>query len=262
MEARRERAANAESVSHMHHARDLEVGGGAEFAEVFETNRRLQRELVGDVGFEVDIHGITVLVGRRGFGEAAEAVGARREALVRQRSECPRGLVACKQVEFFLAILRAERDVKVRGKADIKPVGEGRVSDGLGLLLAAGNEVPRRVRAERGVDRVADEEIGPVRATEEAEVIAQARADTEFATQTHGNRAVLVVAAEARNEAGRNRLEEREAVGAGRDVCQEIRIREQANERNAVDAGRAAVHVADEHRGLNHTKIISCRSSS
>ena len=235
----------------MHDARKLVVGCFAERAEVFIANRRLQREPVVNVGLEVDIHGGAVLVGGRVIREPAEAVRAGREALVGERPEGPRRLVACIQVELLLAILRAEGHVQIRSHTGVDTINKGRVNDGFGLLLPAWNEVSRRVRTERGVDRVSDEEVRPVRTVVDAEVIAEAVTHADLAANTEGNGHILVVAAEARHEARRDRLEEGEAVGIGRDIVQKRLIRNQVIGGDAVYAGTAdsdAIEVANEYR--------------
>ena len=54
--------ANTERVSHMEHTGDLDIRRVAKFAEVLESNRRLQCETIGQIGLQVDIGSDTILV--------------------------------------------------------------------------------------------------------------------------------------------------------------------------------------------------------
>ena len=256
MEACRYGTADAESIGDVEDTGELAVGRVAELTVILVANRGRQGETVGDVGFEVDIDGVTVLVGRLGSREAAKTVRARREALVSQHTECERGRIAGVQIEFLFAVLVTKRDVQVRCHTDVDSVYEVCVENGLSLLLAAWREISRCGRAKRGIHGVTDEEVGSVRARLRADVIIQSGAEIEHTAQTQCQRHVLVIAAEARYEAGRDGLDEREAVFGCDYLAQDSRIRDNTIERDAVGAAGATTCEITDQNGRNAVRIF------
>ncbi len=74
MKACRVRTTNLERVGHTHHAGNLVISRITEFTEVFDANRRLQRDRIGYIGLQVDVESSTVLFGGRVIREPAKAV--------------------------------------------------------------------------------------------------------------------------------------------------------------------------------------------
>ena len=114
------------------------------------------------------------------------------------------------------------------------------------MLLTAGHEVPGRIGTQRGVDGIADVEVGLVGTTLGAEVIVKTGAHVEGTPGTKGKGHVLVVTTKTGYKARRDGFNERETVGVTGNGGQEACIGNNAAgsaQRDAVDTAVTTVQV-------------------
>ena len=199
---------------------------------MLDADRRAERPVVLEPGqLHVAVHRHVAPAPRPGGHRpvAEESVGPGREALAPAvGADRPRLGIAGDGLVLLVAPLRAGRDVDHVGGG----VGQVGVEADVPLPVAAQVERGRRVRAERRIDRVADEEVRLVRAERSADVPVEAVGSK--ASDAAHQRQVLRLAAEAGREAARKQLAEREAVRVVEDLLQGDRV------------GRV---VGDRHRG-------------
>ena len=129
-------------------------------------------------------------------------------------------------------------------------VGEVEVEGDVLLAVQPGIEVPRRLRTERGVDGVLEEEVRFMDAVTGAGVPGQA--GLRDAPEPGDRRHVRDDAAEAGREAPRRDLLEREAVGVREHLGERTRIRHVVRDPHRGTVRRAPArrleHVPDEQR--------------
>ena len=228
-------------------ARQLAVDRGAEILEVLDAGRRTDRPSVLHTRqFHVAV-GCNVaavpLPGRLG-AVAAEAVGTGAESLSRVGADFP-GL-PLSQPRFILFVAPLGPGGKVEPIVD--GIGDIQVEADLLLPIAAEVELGGGLGTERGVDRVADEQIGLVGPNADAPVPDQILAGESSYPGDH--RAIGYRAAEVGREASREDLLEGEAIGVGHHPAHGERVGHVIGDgyRGTVGGGIAAggCNVADE----------------
>ena len=184
-----------------------------------------------DVAVDSDV--LAVPGSRRVVGETGEAVRGGNEALLRVGADLPGRPSPGADREALVAPLDAG------GIAD--PPGHGvrdvEVQADLFLVIAAGAEVARRLRPERRVDGVPEEEVRPVRT--EAGGNVPGKSVVELPPEPRGGRALGHHAAELRSEAARSHLLEGETIRIGKHLGKGNRVRHVVGDPDLGAVGRA-----------------------
>ena len=217
-------AAQLEVLVDLVAAGELAVGGGAEVLEVLEADRDADRPLAVAAGaLEVAVDRVVAAApaARGDRTEAGEAVRCGAEALLRQRADLVGLELPDADGELLVAPLEPAGEV---GPV-VDRVAEIEVEVGLLLLVETRVEGGRRLRAERRVDRVGDEEVDLVGAGRDARVPGDAARGRS--ADAGEDRRVRQVAAEVGGEPAGEDLLEREAVRIGEDRGQRCRIQDQ-----------------------------------